>query len=95
MQRAFAKCHTERVWLREFLAEVLGTFILVVSTSLLIIITSGARPKKIKSIRRRKCLFVPKTLPSRREIQKEDLLNLNHLLSAPCWLIDNFSPPSN
>jgi hypothetical protein len=32
MQRVFAKCHSERVWLREFLAEVLGTFILVVST---------------------------------------------------------------
>jgi hypothetical protein len=33
MQRAFAKCHTDRAWLREFLAELLGTFILVVSIS--------------------------------------------------------------
>ncbi|XP_059484045.1 aquaporin-9-like isoform X2 [Neocloeon triangulifer] len=29
MQRVFSKCHTDRVWLREFLAEFIGTFILV------------------------------------------------------------------
>ncbi|KAF4523346.1 hypothetical protein B566_EDAN005500 [Ephemera danica] len=29
MDKAFAKCHTERTWVRELLAEFIGTFILV------------------------------------------------------------------